>query len=130
MSNIPSDLKYAKSHEWTRTEDDGTVTIGISDHAQAALGDLVFIEAPEVGRTLEAGEACAVVESVKAASDVYAPVGGEVVATNAVLADAPETVNSDPYGDGWLFRVRPAGGGAADGLLDAAAYEKLLADEG
>lgn len=130
MSNVPADLKYAKSHEWARTEDDGTVTIGISDHAQAALGDLVFIEAPEVGRTLEAGEACAVVESVKAASDVYAPVGGEVVATNAVLADAPETVNSDPYGDGWLFRVRPAGGGASDGLLDAAAYEKLLADEG
>lgn len=129
MSNVPGNLRYAKSHEWARNESDGTVTIGISDHAQGALGDLVFVETPDVGRSVDAGEACAVVESVKAASDVYSPIAGEVVAVNDKLADAPETVNTDAYGEGWLFRVKPADAGALDALLDAAAYEQVLADE-
>src|ERR1700690_3445399 len=106
MSNIPGDLHYTRSHEWVRTLADGTVEIGISDHAQAALGDLVFVELPELGRTLEAGEACAVVESVKAASDVYAPVAGTVVTVNEQLGQSPELVNSDPYGGGWMMRLR------------------------
>lgn len=127
MSKVPAELKYAKSHEWLRLESDGTVTVGISDHAQEALGDLVFVEVPEVGRSLEAGEAAAVVESVKAASDVYAPVAGEVIAANDGLADAPELVNNDPYGEGWIFKLKPAG--AVDGLLDAAGYEAQIADE-
>jgi glycine cleavage system H protein len=127
MSNIPAELKYSKSHEWVRSEADGTVTVGISDHAQDLLGDMVFVELPAVGKTLSAGQDCAVVESVKAASDVYAPIGGEVVATNDRLADAPDLVNKEPYGEGWLFRLRPAGG--LDGLLDAAAYEQVVADE-
>ena len=129
MSDIPKDLKYAKSHEWARAEDDGTVTIGISDHAQGALGDLVFVEGPTVGKTIDAGAACAVVESVKAASDVYAPVGGVVVAVNDLLDGTPELVNSDPYGKGWLFRVRPAGPDALDALLGADAYRQVVADE-
>ncbi|TCO81401.1 glycine cleavage system H protein [Plasticicumulans lactativorans] len=126
MSNIPSDLLYASSHEWVRQEEDGTVTVGISDHAQTALGDLVYVEVPEAGREVEAAEACAVVESVKAASDVYAPIAGEVVEANAQLADQPELVNQDPYGAGWLFRLRPSGG--VDGLLSAEAYAATLAD--
>jgi glycine cleavage system H protein len=130
MSNVPSNLKYAKSHEWARKESDGTITIGITDHAQAALGDLVYVETPDAGRTVEAGEGCAVVESVKAASDVYSPLAGEVVEANAKLVDAPETVNSDPYGDGWLFRIKPSDAGALDAMLDASAYEQVLADEG
>ena len=105
--NVPADLKYADSHEWMRAEADGTVTIGITDHAQAALGDLVFIELPAVGRSLKAGEACAVVESVKAASDVYAPLAGDVVAVNADVTGAPESLNQDAYG-AWLFRLKPA----------------------
>lgn len=125
--NVPSDLKYTDSHEWVRAEADGTVTIGITDHAQAALGDLVFIELPAVGRTLAAREACAVVESVKAASDVYAPVGGEVVANNDAVVAAPELVNTDPYAN-WLYRMKPAGAGALAGLLDAAAYTKTIGD--
>ena len=126
MSNIPAELRYTKSHEWIRKEDDGTVTIGISDHAQEALGDLVFVEAPEAGRSVEAGEAIAVVESVKAASDVYAPISGEVVAGNDGLADAPEAVNSDPYGEGWIMKIRPSNPADVDALLDADAYQKVL----
>ena len=124
--NVPAELKYADSHEWMRAEPDGTVTIGITDHAQAALGDLVFIELPAVGRTLAAGEACAIVESVKAASDVYAPLAGTVVAVNDGVTGAPEKLNEDPYG-AWLFRLKPADAGALAGMLDAAAYEKLIA---
>jgi glycine cleavage system H protein len=126
--NIPSELKYTSSHEWVRGEPDGTVSIGITDHAQAALGDLVYIELPEVGRKLTSAEACAVVESVKAASDVYAPVAGEVVAVNTAAADAPEQVNKDPYGM-WFFRLKPADSAAVATLLDARAYEATLGDE-
>jgi glycine cleavage system H protein len=128
LSNIPNDLRYTKSHEWVRPLQDGAVEIGITHHAQSALGDLVFVEVPEVGRTLHAGEACAVVESVKAASDVYSPVSGKVVAGNAALASQPELLNEDPYGAGWLFRVQTNSSGA-DGLMSAADYEKFLADE-
>lgn len=121
MSNVPADLRYTKSHEWVRIESDGTMTVGITDHAQAELGDLVFVEVPEVDRELKASEACAVVESVKAASDVYAPISGTVVAANEKLADAPELLNDDPYGEGWLFRL--SGDAAeAEALLDADAY--------
>ncbi len=129
MSNIPSELKYTKSHEWIRVEDDGSVTVGISDHAQALLGDMVFVELPEVGAALDAGEECAVVESVKAASDVYAPVTGEVLAVNELLEDAPETVNSDPYNDGWLFRIKLDDEAELKELLDADAYAALAAEE-
>ena len=128
MSDTPANLRYAKSHEWVRSESDGTLTVGITDHAQELLGDLVFVETPEVGAGLEVGAACAVVESVKAASDVYAPVAGEVVAVNEQLADSPELVNSDPYGEGWLFRLKPAGGGLDD-LLDADAYQAMVDEE-
>lgn len=124
--NVPSGLKYADSHEWMRAEPDGTITIGITDHAQAALGDLVFIELPAVGRTLKEGEASAIVESVKAASDVYAPFAGEVVAVNDGLTGSPEKLNEDPYG-AWLFRLKPAHADALAKMLDAAAYEKLVA---
>ena len=123
--NHPQDLKYTASHEWIRTEKDGTLSVGITDHAQDALGDLVFVELPELGRKLAAEEACAVVESVKAASDVYAPVAGEVVAVNSAVADAPGDLNKDPYAS-WLFRIKPAAGSAPAGLLDAAAYEKSV----
>lgn len=126
MSNIPQELKYARSHEWVRNEGDGTVTIGISDHAQDLLGDMVFVELPEVGNELAAEEDCAVVESVKAASDIYAPVSGEVIEVNSDLEDAPETVNSDPYGDGWLFKLKVADSGEVDVLLDAEAYGALV----
>jgi len=122
MSNVPADLHYARSHEWLRELPDGSVEIGISDHAQHALGDLVFVEAPVVGRKLKAGEACAVVESVKAASDVYSPVGGEVLAINDALVKAPELINQDPYGAGWIWRLRPDAAVAAAGLLDANTY--------
>ena len=131
MSTVPADLKYTKSHEWLRTLADGTVEIGITGHAQHALGDLVFVEVPEAGRKLQAGEACAVVESVKAASDVYAPLAGEVTAGNPKLSAEPETVNAEPYGAGWLLRLKPASGAvAAAALLSAADYEKFLAAEG
>lgn len=129
MSNIPKDLKYTKSHEWVRTLANGSVEIGITDHAQQALGDLVFVEAPEAGREVKAGEGCAVVESVKAASDVYSPVSGTVAEGNKTLADAPELVNKDPYGAGWLIRVRPQGKADLAGLMDAAAYAAHLESE-
>jgi len=125
--NVPNGLKYTDSHEWVRAEADGTVTIGITDHAQAALGDLVFIELPAVGRKLAAGEACGVVESVKAASDVYAPIAGEVVAGNDAAVAAPEQINADAYAN-WLWRMKPADAGALAGLLDAAAYTKLAGE--
>ncbi|MEO8344268.1 MAG: glycine cleavage system protein GcvH [Betaproteobacteria bacterium] len=125
--NVPASLKYAESHEWLRAETDGTVTIGITDHAQAALGDLVYVELPAVGRQLKADEACAVVESVKAASDVYAPIAGEVVAVNEALTDSPESLNADAYA-AWLFRLKPADTGALATMLDAAAYEKLIGE--
>jgi glycine cleavage system H protein len=131
MSNVPADLKYTKSHEWVRTLPDGSVEIGITDHAQHALGDLVFVEVPEAGRTVKAGEACAVVESVKAASDVYAPLGGQVTQGNPKLTAQPEAVNTQPYGDGWLMRLKPAAGAlAAAQLLSAADYQKVLDAEG
>jgi glycine cleavage system H protein len=130
MSNVPADLKYTKTHEWLRTLPDGNIEIGITDHAQHALGDLVFVEVPEAGRALKAGEPCAVVESVKAASDVYAPVTGEVVAGNPKLASAPETINMDSYGEGWLMRVKPTAGAPAADLLSPAEYEKLQQEEG
>ncbi|MCZ7565534.1 MAG: glycine cleavage system protein GcvH [Burkholderiales bacterium] len=127
--NVPENLKYTPEHEWVRAEADGTVTVGITDHAQSALGDLVFVEVPEVGRTLAANEACCVVESVKAASDVYSPIAGEVVDSNAAIADAPEKVNQDPY-NAWLFRLKPADEGDVAKLLDAAAYRKAVAAGG
>lgn len=129
MSNVPSDLRYLKSHEWARLEADGTITIGISDHAQQALGDLVFAEVPEAGRRVSAGEACAVVESVKAASDVYSPVSGEVVAGNSDLGGRPELINQEPYGAGWLMRIRPDDKTQFAAMLDAKSYEAALAAE-
>lgn len=130
MSNIPNDLRYAKSHEWAKAEADGTVRVGITDHAQGALGDVVFVEVPEAGRKVKAGEACAVVESVKAASDIYAPVSGEILEGNGALADAPETVNQDAYGNGWFLRIKPDSPDELKNLLDAAGYAQLLKDEG
>jgi glycine cleavage system H protein len=129
MSTIPANLKFLKSHEWVRPESDGTVTLGISDHAQQALGDLVFVDVPEVGRVLKAGEACAVVESVKAASDVYSPVSGEVVEHNPALAATPELINQDPYGAGWIARLKPSDATEFAKLIDAQGYEKALAEE-
>lgn len=129
MSNVPSDLKYTKTHEWIRTRSDGTVEVGITDHAQGALGDLVFVEVPQAGRKLDAGQPFAVVESVKAASDVYSPVSGEVATGNPELAAAPELVNTDPYGAGWLMRLKPAGS-APNGLLSSSEYQAMLAAEG
>lgn len=126
MSNIPADLKYTSSHEWIRVEADGTLTIGVTDHAQEALGDVVFLELPEAGRTVAAGEACAVIESVKAASDIYAPVAGEIVESNQAAVDAPESVNADAYA-AWLFKLRPAAGADLGGLLDAAGYADAIA---
>jgi glycine cleavage system H protein len=129
MSEIPGDLKFLKTHEWARVEDDGTVTVGISDHAQGLLGDLVYVELPQVGDRVEAGAACAVVESVKAASDVYSPVSGEVVAVNSALSDKPETINEDAYGEGWIFVVRASDTTELDDLLDPDAYAELIEDE-
>ena len=128
MSKIPADLKYTKSHEWVKLGADGVATVGITDHAQAALGDLVYVETPKAGRTLKAGESCAVVESVKAASDVYSPIAGQVVEGNPVLADTPEMINQDAYG-AWLMKLKAANPKDVDGLMDAKAYEKFLADE-
>ncbi len=130
MSNIPGELKYSKSHEWIRINDDGSVTIGITEHAQDLMGDMVYVELPENGATLNQGDDCAVVESVKAASDVYAPIAGEILEVNDALGDAPETINSDPYGEGWIFRMNPSDSGEVDALLDANAYEELVASEG
>ena len=128
-NNIPSDLKYTKSHEWVRQASNGTLEIGITDHAQSALGDLVFVEVPDVGRALSAGEACAVVESVKAASDVYSPLAGKVIANNGALSGKPELLNEDPYGAGWLFRLESSGPLNAASLMSASAYESFLAEE-
>ena len=124
MSHTPSELRYASSHEWARLEEDGTVTVGITDHAQDALGDVVFVELPEVGTTLAAGDDAGVVESVKAASDIYAPLGGEVIAVNAQLEDEPETVNSDPYNDGWFFKLQPEDTAELEELMAAEAYQQ------
>lgn len=121
MSNIPADLKYTESHEWVRAEADGTVTVGITEFAQDALGDIVFVELPKVGNTYTAGDDAAVVESVKAASDIYAPVSGEVVAVNDAVTASPESINADAYG-AWLFKIKPSDANAINGLLDAAAY--------
>jgi glycine cleavage system H protein len=125
--NIPTNLKYTASHEWVRREADGTLTVGITDHAQEALGDIVFVEPPSKGRKVAAGEACAVVESVKAASDVYAPVAGEVIAGNAELAEAPEQINDDAYA-AWFFKLKPSDPAAVDQLLDAKAYQATLGE--
>lgn len=127
MSKIPADLKYTKSHEWVKSNADGSVTIGITDHAQEALGDIVFLELPQAGRKLAAGEACAVVESVKAASDIYAPLAGSVTEANSALTDTPEQVNSDAYG-AWLFKIKPDDAGALGALLSADDYAKASAD--
>ncbi len=129
MSQVPSNLRYTKSHEWVR-DDQGVLTVGITDHAQDLMGDMVFIDLPKVGTAVVAGKECAAVESVKAASDVYAPLDGEVTEVNGNLAGGPEAINRDPYGAGWLFKMKPAKPGAAAGLMDARAYEDLLAAEG
>ncbi|ART81652.1 glycine cleavage system protein H [Oceanisphaera profunda] len=129
MSNLPSELKYAPTHEWVRVEENGEVVIGISEHAQDLLGDMVFVELPEVGRNLDASEECAVVESVKAASDIYAPVSGEVIAINEELEDSPELINSDPYGDGWLFRVKLTDETDLEELLSATDYQSAIDEE-
>ncbi len=128
MSEIPSDLRYRDSHEWVRVEDHGTVVVGISDHAQGKLGDMVFVELPEPGMSYDQGEACAVIESVKAASDIYAPLSGDVTVANPELEESPELVNSDPYGEGWLFRLTPSDASQIDGLMDSEAYAELLED--
>jgi len=129
MSHTPSELKYASSHEWARLEEDGTVTIGITDHAQDALGDVVFVELPEVGVVMAAGDDAGVVESVKAASDIYAPLSGEVIAINEKLDEEPETVNSDPYNDGWFFKLQPSDTSELDALLTADGYQQQCDDE-
>lgn len=129
MSHTPSELKYASSHEWARLEEDGTVTVGITDHAQAALGDVVFVELPEVGTVLAAGDDAGVVESVKAASDVYAPVAGEVIEINVLLEDNPEMVNTDPYNEGWFYKLQPADTEELEALLSAGDYQQQCEDE-
>lgn len=129
MSQNPSELYYAKTHEWVRREEDGTVTVGITEHAQDALGDVVYVETPEVGDSIAAGDQAGVVESVKAASDIYAPVTGEVVATNETLKDAPETVNSDAFNDGWFFKLQPEDIGELDALMSAEEYEQFCDEE-
>jgi glycine cleavage system H protein len=128
MSDMPSDLLYRESHEWVRLEDDGSVVVGITDHAQQALGDIVYVDLPEPGMSYAQGDACAVVESVKAASDIYAPIAGEVIEFNAALEDNPALVNTDPYGDGWLFSLVVADTAELEGLMDAQAYAESLAD--
>ena len=128
MSEIPAELKYSRDHEWVRSEDDGSVLIGITDHAQQALGELVYVELPETGQTVAQGDACAVVESVKAASDVYAPLAGQVVEANQVLADEPELVNNSPYQDGWIIRLEPVSQAELEELLTAEAYEQFVAE--
>jgi glycine cleavage system H protein len=129
VSEVPDDLRYTKSHEWVRQNNDGTVTVGITDNAQDQLGDMVYVEAPEVDKELEAEDACAVVESVKAASDIYAPVAGTVVEANEDLADSPEVVNQDPFGAGWIMKIRPVDTSAIDLLMDADAYQSFIEDE-
>ncbi|MDN3651856.1 glycine cleavage system protein GcvH [Thalassotalea ponticola] len=129
MSNIPSELKYASSHEWVRVEGDGTVTVGITEHAQELLGDMVFVELPEVGDDVDAGDDVAVAESVKAASDIYAPVSGEIIEVNDDLEDSPELVNSDAFGDGWMFKIKLSDEGELDSLLDAEGYQNVVDEE-
>ena len=129
MSNVPQELSYTKTHEWVRREEDGTVTMGITDHAQELLGDLVYVELPEAGRSVEAEKELAVVESVKAAADVFSPVTGEVTAVNETLSDNPELINKDPYGEGWIARLRPGEPEAVTPQLDAAAYTEFAASE-
>lgn len=129
MSNIPSDLRYASSHEWVRPEGDGVFTIGISDHAQELLGDMVFVELPDVGSTVNAGDDVAVAESVKAASDVYAPISGEVTAVNEELEDSPELVNSDAFGDGWMFKIKADDPSEVESLMDAEGYEASIDED-
>ena len=129
MSELPTELRYAATHEWARQEDDGSITVGITDHAQDELGDVVFVELPEVGADCVAGEEIAVVESVKAASDIYAPVSGSIIAVNSALEDAPEKVNEAPYDDGWFFRVQPTDAGELEDLLDADGYAESIADD-
>ena len=130
MSEVPSDLRYTEDHEWLRPMEDGTFLVGVTDHAQGALGDLVFVEVPELGRKLSAGDACAVVESVKAASDVYCPVAAEIIEVNESLEDSPELLNSDPYGEGWLMRIQPDDSAEIDRLMSPADYEQFLEDQG
>jgi len=129
MSEVPEDLKYIKTHEWVRLEEDGTVTIGITDHAQQALGDLVYVELPAVGAQLEIEDNCGVVESVKAASDLYSPIAGEVIENNTILSDTPELINNSPYEEGWLFKVELAEDSGMDALLTAEEYAEFIADE-
>jgi glycine cleavage system H protein len=129
MSDVPADLRYTKSHEWIRDNGDGTVTVGITDHAQEALGDIVFVEIPDQGREVDAEEACAVVESVKAASDIYSPLAGEVIEANALLNDSPDAINNSPYDEGWIFRLAPNDMATLSGLLDATAYQQVVDDE-
>ncbi|MCX2769739.1 glycine cleavage system protein GcvH [Pseudoalteromonas sp. B530] len=129
MSNIPSELKYATSHEWVRAEGNGEYTVGITEHAQELLGDMVFVELPEVDDEVDAGEDCAVAESVKAASDIYAPIGGTIIAVNEDLEGAPETVNNDAYGDGWLFRIKASDESELDNLLDAEGYANSIDED-
>ncbi|MDO9371544.1 MAG: glycine cleavage system protein GcvH [Gammaproteobacteria bacterium] len=129
MSNIPKHLKYTKTHEWVDVQKDGTVTMGITDHAQDLLGDVVFIDVPQAGRTLKAGEACAVVESVKAASDIYSPIAGDVIEANPALTGQPELVNKDAYGKAWMLRLKPSNPAELNNLLDAKSYETFIASE-
>lgn len=129
MSDIPPELKYTKSHEWVEDEGDGTVKVGITDHAQDLLGDMVFVELPDIGRSVTAGEECAVVESVKAASDIYSPLAGEIVEVNETLTDSPDLVNKDPYGEGWLLRIQLSNANDVNGLLDAEAYNEAVSEE-
>ncbi len=130
MSDIPGNLRFSVNHEWVREEDDGSIIVGITDHAQQALGELVFVELPEAGQVVTEGDALAVVESVKAASDVYAPIDGEVTDANAALADTPELINSSPYEDGWIARLQPGDPTQMEQLMDAEAYELMLAESG
>ncbi|KER01996.1 glycine cleavage system protein GcvH [Photorhabdus temperata] len=129
MSNVPAELKYVESHEWVRAEGNGEYTVGITEHAQELLGDMVFVDLPEVGDEFNFGDECAVVESVKAASDIYAPLSGEVIAVNEALGEAPELVNSEPYNEGWLFRIKASDESQLANLLDAAGYQALLDEE-
>jgi glycine cleavage system H protein len=128
MSDVPAELRYTKSHEWVREEDDGTVTVGITDHAQGLLGDLVFVELPEVGADMAVDDACCVIESVKAASDVYMPISGEIVEVNELLNDEPEIINSSPFDDGWIFKVQPSAEQELDNLMDADSYQTEIED--
>ena len=129
MSNTPDELRYASTHEWVQENDDGSVTVGITDHAQSELGDLVFVELPELSTTVVAEDACAVVESVKAASDIYAPMSGDIIAINEAVVEDPEKVNTDPYGDGWLFKLQPESLEHMKDLMSAEEYEEMVAEE-